>query len=183
MECLPPGRPLQRIEIAFERDYSFLMQYAQTLTTLNLVREEFNIFSTISDTLTSIAVFLPALVHVGIIELVKEPSYAAVEHIPMVTLQRFPRIETFILQVRHVIRFTDPTSNHVYELRTDADLEALGSAIMEACPTLQRTVIGAEVDMGHELTCALTRSPEGGIHSEAGTEFDFDAVSMFWNLE
>jgi hypothetical protein len=60
------------------------------------------------------------------------------------------------------------------------DREILGPAIMTACPTLRRCVIGAEVQLGEETTCTLTRSVDGRILSEAVTVFNFEAVSMFW---
>lgn len=62
-----------------------------------------------------------------------------------------------------------------------ADLEALGWAIMTACPALHRAAIGAEAKLDQELTCVLTRLPGGEIHAEPGTELNFDAVSMFWD--
>jgi hypothetical protein len=69
---LPAGRPLQRIETTFHRDLAPLMQYAGTLTTLNLRREWRNHELSISDMLVDIANLLPSLAHLGITELRKE---------------------------------------------------------------------------------------------------------------
>ncbi|KAJ7141130.1 hypothetical protein C8R44DRAFT_241287 [Mycena epipterygia] len=71
---LPAGRPLQRLETEFpsDLDYSSLAQYSQTLTTLNLLRTWVSPHFPISYTLESIAGLLPALVHLGIAEHVKE---------------------------------------------------------------------------------------------------------------
>ncbi|KAJ7141105.1 hypothetical protein C8R44DRAFT_762743, partial [Mycena epipterygia] len=174
---------LQRIETGFRHtqlEYSSLGQYARTLTTLNLLREWPDHNVTILDALISIADLLPRLLHLGIVELKKNP-YTLVEHPPVLTFQKFLRLETFILHVRTVTQFKDPNSDLIYEMDAAADLEALGSAIMMACPTLRRTAMGAEAKSDQELTCILTRLPGGGIHSEAGTELNFDAVSMFWD--
>ncbi|KAJ7141127.1 hypothetical protein C8R44DRAFT_241262 [Mycena epipterygia] len=180
---LPAGRVLQRIETGFRHtqlEYSSLVQYARTLTTLNLLREWPDRNVTILDALISIADLLPRLSHLGIVELKKNP-YTLVEHTPVLTFQKFLRLETFVLHVRTVAQFKDPNSDLIYEMDAAADLEALGSAIMMACPTLRRTAMGAEAKSDQELTCVLTRLHGGGIHSEAGTELDFDAVSMFWD--
>ncbi|KAJ7141131.1 hypothetical protein C8R44DRAFT_241318 [Mycena epipterygia] len=180
---LPARRPLQRIEtIGFQHhlDYSHLEQYRGTLTTLNLLRERVDWEATLARTLIVIADFVPALLHLGIVE-VRKDDFAQIELTPTEALQKFPRIETFILHVRTVTQFKDPNSDRIYEMDTAADLEALGLEIMATCPTLRRTAMGAEAVLDHELSCVLTKSPGDGIHSEVGTNFDFDAVSMFWN--
>ncbi|KAJ7141117.1 hypothetical protein C8R44DRAFT_866768 [Mycena epipterygia] len=178
---LPAGRPLQRLETGFPNglNYSSLAQYSQTLTTLNLLRKSVCPNVTISNTLESIAGVLPALVHLGIAELVKEVSLK--EQTPTSSLQKFPRLETFVLHVRTVTQFEDPNLNHIYEMDAPADLEALGLDIMIARPTLRRTAIGAEAVLGQELSCVLTRSPGAGVHFDVGTDLNFDQVSMFWN--
>lgn len=61
-------------------------------------------------------------------------------------------------------------------------MKHLASAIMKACPTLRRTVVGHEDEPGEEITCTLRRGlDKDDIQCEMGTEFDFDAMSMFWN--
>ncbi|KAJ7467056.1 hypothetical protein FB451DRAFT_1484062 [Mycena latifolia] len=176
---LPPHRPLQRIETGFQRDYSALAQYSKTLTTLNVLRQWVEEI-TLLENLTSIVDLLPALVHLGIVEVKKEPRHSIVGSAPTLILQRFRRLETFIFQVRNVARFNDRDANCIYHMDEAADVEALGLAIMVACPRLRWTVLGAEVQLDKELTCTLRRSADGRIHPEAGTDFNFEAHSMFW---
>ncbi|KAJ6560317.1 hypothetical protein B0H19DRAFT_1147261, partial [Mycena capillaripes] len=177
---LPEDRALQRFQTDFHRDFSPLKQYAQTLTTLNIRRKWTDQKCSLSDSLIAIAVSLPALVHLGIIELVKQ--VLSIEPTPTPTLQRFFKLETLILQVRNVSHFKnqDPVNAFSYNMAAAEDLEALGSAIMTACSTLRRAAIGAEAQSGTELTCVLTKSRRGKIHAEAGTAFDFEVLSMFW---
>ncbi|KAJ7141114.1 hypothetical protein C8R44DRAFT_726763 [Mycena epipterygia] len=182
---LPARRLLQRLETGFPSNLNFssLAQYSQTLTTLNLLRKSIypNPSVTISKTLESIAGLLSALVHLGVVEAIWKPNSAQMEPTPTEALRKFPRLETFILHVRTVTRFKDPNSELIYEMDVAADLEALGLDIMVACLRLRRTDMGAEVVLDEELSCVLTRSPGGGVHSEAGTDLNFNAVSMFWD--
>ncbi|KAJ7869632.1 hypothetical protein B0H13DRAFT_2670013 [Mycena leptocephala] len=177
---LPAGRPLQRIETTFHRDLAPLMQYARTLTTLNLLREWRDHELSISDILVAIA-DLAALAHLGITELRKERSTPAIEVPPIAILRQFSKIETFILLVRNVTRFLSDDLHNSYDMTVAADVEGLGSAIMAACPTLWRVAVGAQVAWDQELSSVLTKSRGGEIHAEAGTALDFEAVSMFWN--
>ncbi|KAF8182159.1 hypothetical protein K438DRAFT_1975697 [Mycena galopus ATCC 62051] len=179
-----PARPLQRIETWFQWDFSPLAQYSQTLTTLNIRGKCFHRGFFISRTLAAIADSLPALVHLGMTELEKESAYldgmvpAARVRVP----ERFRKLETFVLQVRNIKCFLfDPSSS--FDMTLADDVEALGVAIMKACPTLLRFAVGAEVKLGEELTCVLTRS-SGGIRTEAGTTFQaLERLSMFWDPE
>ncbi|KAJ7467029.1 hypothetical protein FB451DRAFT_1369483 [Mycena latifolia] len=122
------GRPLQRIEIGFQTDSSSLAQYSKTLTTLNMLRIWFERTSTIWGTLISIADLLPALVHLGIVE-------------------REKKFEMLLVSM------TEMQLVRIYHMDAAADREALGLAIMEGCPTLRWTVLGAEVQLDEKLTC------------------------------
>ncbi|KAF8182157.1 hypothetical protein K438DRAFT_1937833 [Mycena galopus ATCC 62051] len=183
-----PAKPLQRIETWFQWDFSPLAQYSDTPTTLNIrgawVHREFSI----SRPLAAIADSLPALVHLGMFELEKtfaahfyEAAPAAIVRFP----ERFRQLETFVLQVRDFKRFVFHSHSRAssFDMALADDVEALGVAIMNACPTLLRVAVGAEVKLGEKLTCVLTRS-SGGIQAEAGTTFEaLERLSMFWDPE
>ncbi|KAJ6594586.1 hypothetical protein B0H19DRAFT_1247247 [Mycena capillaripes] len=179
LQALPVERPLQRIEASIQRDFSLLAQFSRTLTTLNLVGEWVDHELTLFDVVANIADLLPALVHLGISELVKRDR-SIVERAPMGALQRFSGLETFVILVRNVVRFTDIHAPRIYKLENEKDLEDLGSAIITACLTLRRVVVGAEAQLDRELTCTLTRILDGKIQSDRGAKMNLDAVSMFW---
>ncbi|KAJ7681002.1 hypothetical protein DFH06DRAFT_434116 [Mycena polygramma] len=180
---LPAARPLQRIETEFQHDYSPLAQYSGTLTTLNLVREsEWDQDTTLSETVIMIADMLPALVHLGITDRTENPADSITERSPMATLNRFSKLETFVLLVPNGFMFFHETSPRVYEMDDEKDLEDLGSAIITACPNLHRVVVGSDVQrLNRVLTYTLTRTPDGRISSNRGYELDSDAVSIFWD--
>ncbi|KAJ7887616.1 hypothetical protein B0H14DRAFT_2695560 [Mycena olivaceomarginata] len=154
-----PARPLQRFETAPHRDFSALGQYSQTLTTLNVRGHWPHHIPSIPQTLAAIAGSLPALRNLGIVELKKKHmlyNYNPTALTPILR-EKFRKLETFVLQ-------------------------RLGADMLDACPTLLRAAIGAEVIPGRELSCVLTRSSGGGaIHAKAGTTLDFEALDMFWN--
>ncbi|KAJ7252095.1 hypothetical protein B0H12DRAFT_1233979 [Mycena haematopus] len=177
---LPHGRPLQRLETSFTRDFSPLAQYSQTLTTLNLVREWVDHDVTLFRTITSILALLPALLHFGIAELVKLVDLRLVERSPAARLGGFSKLETFFLLLRNEIRFFRPHSNLMYEMDYDKDVECLALSIMAASPTLRRVIVGAEAQVDREFTCTVTRDVDGEIHKTYGTQIDLEAVSMFW---
>ncbi|KAF8214181.1 hypothetical protein K438DRAFT_1803027 [Mycena galopus ATCC 62051] len=178
-----PTRPLQRIETEFQWDFSPLAQYSRTLTTLSI---RVPAGQWVQSSLTSLAVIadsVPALVHLGITELKKESASAPSNAIiPIQTMrERFQVLETFVLQVRNIKGFFGQTPSP-YNMAVADDVQALGVAIMNACPTLLRGAVGAEVKLGEELTCVLTRTSGGEIHAEAGTDSaTLEALSMFWN--
>ncbi|KAJ6507380.1 hypothetical protein C8R47DRAFT_1101119 [Mycena vitilis] len=177
---LPIRRPLQRLETRFQRDYSPLGGYSATLTTLNLVRERVDWHVSLSDTIIIIAGLLPALAHLGVSELIKHTGHQPIiERTPMATLQRFLRLETFVLIVRNISAFRDPISVHVYDMEKEEEVEELGSAIMTACPTLNRVTVGAQVD--REFTCTFARTSDGRIWSNRGNEIKPDSLSVFWD--
>ncbi|KAF8182156.1 hypothetical protein K438DRAFT_1840400 [Mycena galopus ATCC 62051] len=179
-----PARPLQRIETRFHDDFSPLAQYSRTLTTLSIrvpAREwvESSLYS-----LADIAASVPALVHLSIAELKK----ASINVFPYATSpiqimrDKFQVLETFVLQVRNIEGFFGEAQAPHYNMALADDVQALGAAILNACPTLLRAAIGTEVEIGEQLTCVLTRTSGGEIHADAGTDFHtLEALSMFWN--
>ncbi|KAF7338031.1 hypothetical protein MVEN_02027100 [Mycena venus] len=186
LQNLPQRRALQRIETTFHRDFSPLLQYKDTLTTLYLRRDWVDHTVDVEHTITAIAAMLPVLLHFGVFESRKLARCPFVVRPPTTTLRRFIKLETFTLQVRNICRFTG-LANHLptpesYDLAVSGDVETLSYAIMKAFPTLWRVAIGAEVVKDQELTCILTKTRAGEIHMEAGTTFDaFGPLSMFWN--
>ncbi|KAJ6507387.1 hypothetical protein C8R47DRAFT_1066242 [Mycena vitilis] len=181
LESLPAGRPLQRIETRFHHDYSPLVRYSGTLTSLHLMGQWMDYGSTLSDTLIIISDMLPALVKLGVTEQRKNRTPTLIELTPMATLRKFSRLETFLLLVRNVVRFDDQASARVYEMEDEQDLEDLGQAIMMTCSKLHRVVVGAHVQLGQELNCTLTRTTGGEVRSKRGYELSSDGVSMFWD--
>ncbi|KAJ6507401.1 hypothetical protein C8R47DRAFT_92998 [Mycena vitilis] len=180
--ALPIGRPLQRIETRFQHDCSLLGRYSETLTTLDLVRERVDWNVSLSDTVIIIADLLPALVHLGVSELIQHTVHQPViERTPMVTLRRFPRLETFLLVVRNVVSFRDPTSAQVYDMDKENEVEKLGSAIMAACSKLHRLTVGAQVQVDREFICTFKRTHDGRMWSNRGNGINVDAVSVFWD--
>ncbi|KAJ7162249.1 hypothetical protein C8R46DRAFT_1353232 [Mycena filopes] len=176
----PAGRPLQRIEagFAYHQDYSPLAQYSRTLTTLNLVRQWSDRNVTLFNTITLIAELLPGLVNLGITEINRRrPHYVMVESNLDKPLKKFRRLETFVLLLRNTTRVE---SDRYYDLAEEDHLRDFGCTIMEASATLHRTVVGSHFQADQEITCILTRGPDGSIHCEKGIKFDFDTMSMFW---
>ncbi|KAJ6456392.1 hypothetical protein C8R45DRAFT_577453 [Mycena sanguinolenta] len=182
--ALSPGRPLERLETSFSRDLSPLAQYSRTLTTLNLVRESLDNDVTLFRTIPDIVGLLPALLHLGIAELARQPGVRLVERTPATQMKGFSRLETFFLFLRNEIRFYRPHSNLVYEMDNDKDIENLAVSIMEsASPTLRRVVVGSEAkvdEVDRELTCTVTRDGDNEIHKTYANKMDFETVSMFW---
>jgi hypothetical protein len=104
-------------------------------------------------------------------------SHIPTELVSQATLRRFVKLETLTLYLLNV-KFLG-VDNTMYVLDAPAGVCALGHAMMIACPTLRRATIGAQAD--DALTNVLTRSRGGEVHVEAGTAFDIEDVSMFWN--
>ncbi|KAF8182151.1 hypothetical protein K438DRAFT_1840396 [Mycena galopus ATCC 62051] len=177
-----PARPLQRIETGFHRDFSPLAQYSHTLTTLSIRVPAGKWLQSCLSSLAAIADSVPALVHLGITELKKESTI--VNYTPGIPIwilrDEFQVLETFVLQVRNIKGFYIGAPH--YDMAVANDVQALGAVILNACPTLLRAAIGAEVEIGEQLTCVLTRTSGGETHAEAGTDFHtLEALSMFWN--
>ncbi|KAJ7288030.1 hypothetical protein C8J57DRAFT_1706551 [Mycena rebaudengoi] len=176
-------RPLQRLQIHFhQQSFSHLSHFSATLTTLNLLRI-WTRNEPIVDVVVRVVHVLPALVHFGItepdrIETRHHRSYHP-EASPISALKGFTRIETLILQTRSISEFTEDPPDPARQ--DPSDLHAFGVAIMDACPTLRQAVLGAESPTGSERTCTLTRAAGQEMHSEEGTDFDFEAVSKFWS--
>ncbi|KAJ7368978.1 hypothetical protein DFH08DRAFT_37061 [Mycena albidolilacea] len=186
-----PARPLQRVETRFltSRDFSPLAQYSQTLTTLSVRGALASVQFSIPDILTSIAVSVPALLHLSIIEHRKMFLPHSPDPPTPIFRKGFRKLKTFVLQVRNIERFwstesdaPDSTDSNDYEMNHLPDLERLGVDILKACPTLLRAAIGSEVVRGQEMRCVLTRANGGGaIQAEAVTALEFEALDMFWN--
>ncbi|KAF8131286.1 hypothetical protein K438DRAFT_1885827 [Mycena galopus ATCC 62051] len=163
---LPDGRPLQRLETSFTRDFTPLTQYSGTLTTLNLTRTSVDHEITLFGVVTSIVALLPALLHFGIAELQKRPDFNLEERSPAETLPGFLRLETFFVILRNVVRVRNPVPNVIYEMDCKDSLGNLASSIMAA-------FVGAEREVGQE-------GIDGKIQMCHGNEINFEAVSMFW---
>ncbi|KAJ7782557.1 hypothetical protein DFH07DRAFT_325886 [Mycena maculata] len=195
--ALPAGRPLERIQLKFPSNrpgfesLSILSQYSLTLTTLHLL------WYTISDPgisamemFATVARELPALLHFGVAEPEKR-DYRLAEDSPLGALQKFTRLETFFFCTRTILLF-HVAANDIF-LDTPAGAEKFGLAIMDACATVRRAVVGliadtqpndrvdcTDPDKTLDVTCTLTRIA-GEIQTEGGTHFDFSAVSRLWD--
>ncbi|KAJ7664686.1 hypothetical protein B0H17DRAFT_1211234 [Mycena rosella] len=185
-QALPINRELQRIQLGLTRrsdnleQLSALSRYSPTLTTLNIVQVGFGYNSTTLDIFERVAQ-----------EPEVSPDSLLIDDSPISALTKFTKLETFILYSKTIIGFHDSTLNHNYALETRPGLNTFGMAIMTACPTLRRAIVGAWVYdpdpdspwpfKTSELVCTLRRTSGGGsIQSEFGTEFDFAGTSMFW---
>ncbi|KAJ7202029.1 hypothetical protein GGX14DRAFT_654533 [Mycena pura] len=193
LQALPTGRPLQRIQVGFPRDFqdfSILARFSPTLTTLNLFQGYRN-YTFYLRTVEIVARHLPMLLHFGIGEICTlHTQIQASDESPLPALAKLTRLETLFLYTHNIATFRDATNNILYPVNTPLDLKTFGLAIMDACPQLLQAAIGAHVyrtaiqerkgDKGSELTCTLTRSEVGEVLSLNGTGFEFPAVSKFW---
>ncbi|KAK7054000.1 hypothetical protein R3P38DRAFT_2499949 [Favolaschia claudopus] len=178
-----PQRPWQRIETKAIRDFTTLAPYSQTLTILNVQghwgrRASFSM----NDTLNAIGDALPSLRHLGMSEQRKVGMPNATNAPQQILRQKFPMLETFILEVRNIEHFLYEIwfSTSSYDMAIPVHIQSLGTAILHACPTLWRVGLGAEVVLGSQLTCVLTKADDGAIKAEVGTAFNFEELSMFW---
>ncbi|KAJ7681001.1 hypothetical protein DFH06DRAFT_1164800 [Mycena polygramma] len=140
LHSLPAGRPLQRIETRFQHDYSPLVRYSGTLTSLHLMgqwvdqgkyhplRHPYYHFGHVAcagqigchrtEEKCNVRRSLS-----GSHQLIPQ---SLIELTPMATLRKFSRLETFLLLVRNVVRFNDQASARIYEMDEEQDLEDLG---------------------------------------------------------
>ncbi|KAJ7862588.1 hypothetical protein B0H14DRAFT_2575255 [Mycena olivaceomarginata] len=150
-----------------------------TLTTLSVRGAWAYGPSSISDTLTSIAASVPALLYLRIIELQKLPVYSGHNARPLTPILRkgFRKLQTFVLHVRNILCFLSPpdlgspnSHSDNYDMASAPDLEHLGVDILKACPTLLRAAIGSGVVRGQEMRCVLMRANGGGGNSGRGSD-------------
>ncbi|KAJ7288029.1 hypothetical protein C8J57DRAFT_1278767 [Mycena rebaudengoi] len=176
------NRPLQRIQMQVVQSLPDLSQFSRTLTTLTLGRSAWYTGNpSIEDIFLSVARMLPELLHLGISE-PKAAMYHA-EDVPINALGRFSRIETLVLELSSIVRFARHTSNPsiFFHLDSPDNLHEFGLTIMQACPTLRQTALAITTPAAEKFTCILARTlGSDTIHAEAGTSFNFDAVSKFW---
>ncbi|KAF8206884.1 hypothetical protein K438DRAFT_1963191 [Mycena galopus ATCC 62051] len=201
VDSLPVNRPLQRIQLRWTRhtpdveQLSVLSRYSATLMTLNLLQ------TTVTPLISTLHIFeklareLPHLLHLGITEIdnYTERADCFAEDAPLNALAKFTQLQTFVIYCRKITAFRDLTLARVYELDELPGLQAFGHAVMEACPTLRRTDVGAQFfsatdlddwypeSQKNDLACTLTRTATGNIEVECKTWFDFHAVAMFWS--
>ncbi|KAJ7646607.1 hypothetical protein FB45DRAFT_178443, partial [Roridomyces roridus] len=181
---LPRDKPLQRIHANLDRNLSDLAPYAQSLTILNLQRVWMDEDLPLSSALDTIASTLPLLCHLWLVEKTTTERYLpASDRVPTPALRRLTKLQTFVFHVRNVDFFVDDVTDTEYFLEVQEDMRELGYDIMATQPTLRRVNLGAEpLDAApSSQTCVLTRSPEGTILVEHGTEFDSEAASLFWS--
>ncbi|KAJ7502539.1 hypothetical protein B0H11DRAFT_642186 [Mycena galericulata] len=194
ISALPTERPLERIQLTllnFRPNLellSALSQYHSTLTTLDLIQPRAGGDNSIFEILAKVALLVPTLLHLGITEGSREPDATFAEECPIQALVQFPRLETFFFYSRSITVFEDPILNYHYLLDTSLGLLDFGLAIIKACTTLRRVIVGFDDSYpphrgrpkNKDLTWTLTRSLGGAVEAESGTHFDFHAVSMFW---
>ncbi|KAJ7181470.1 hypothetical protein C8R43DRAFT_1116840 [Mycena crocata] len=201
LKALPADRPLQRIQLRWGRygtvdSLSCLGRYSASLTTLHLV-QHFVVPSTSTlQILDTFAHELPALLHLALIETDENTKIYErfAEDTPLSALAKFQKLQTFVIYCQRIDAFDDHTLECIYELDDPPSMREFGWAIMKnACPMLQRVVIAARIysttgpkdwDLGSkrcESTCTLTRTADGAIETDFGTEFDFRAVSRLWD--
>ncbi|KAJ7042348.1 hypothetical protein C8F04DRAFT_1390750 [Mycena alexandri] len=197
--ALPADRPLQRIQLRGGRylpELSVLGAYSASLTTLNILQAAAKQDVSTLQIFDTVAQWVPGLLHLALIEIdehtQKEDLFS--EGCPISALAKFTQLRTLTMYCQRITAFDDPAFEHIYQLNDPVCLQAFGQAILTACPTLQRAIIAARTDTltGHqwwypgtglrrELVCTLTRTAGGETEVEFGTQFDFHAVSMFWN--
>ncbi|KAJ7181471.1 hypothetical protein C8R43DRAFT_969249 [Mycena crocata] len=200
VRALPTDRALQRVQMRWGRclnELSVLARYSASLTTLNLLQ------SSVTQSVSTLQIFatlahtVPGLLHLGITEIDEYTKAVDLfsEGSPIGALAKLTQLQTFVMYCQRITAFDDPALEFVYLLNHPATLRAFGRAILTAAPSLRRAVVGARTDSlvgsqywysgfsrREELVCTLTRTVGGQIEVEAGTRFDFHAVSMFWNV-
>ncbi|KAJ6557099.1 hypothetical protein B0H10DRAFT_2370872 [Mycena sp. CBHHK59/15] len=166
--ALSRQRQLQHIQIHAQAMHnlqlSSLSQYSRTLTTLNLVVHEETGFMHPHIFIKQVAVAFPNLIHFGLAESHSPESFL------IVSLQRLARLQTVVLETASITT------------ATPACVKKFALSILEACPTLRQAVVAIEAQdaLAWQISCTLTRAPDGNIASEDGTTFDFETVSQFW---
>ncbi|KAK7062229.1 hypothetical protein R3P38DRAFT_691461 [Favolaschia claudopus] len=184
---LPVGRALQRIETSLLVYIPQLKRYETSLTTLNLWQPRWQVHwlkqpreGVIDMLIRQVAETLPNLLHLGVLDMY--PGYQLDCHhggISQMTLRRFKRLESLILQVQHISHFVvDGVSQTHHSLDEYDGILNVGRDIMAACPTLRRAAISANVTSvrGGILTRSLS---DGAIHEEPTTWLVVQASSMF----
>ncbi|KAJ7646668.1 hypothetical protein FB45DRAFT_1051311 [Roridomyces roridus] len=168
---IPLDRPLQRVYTSFNNDISQLARYSKSLRTVNLERMWDRDNLTFMRVIEILAGSLPLLCHLWLVE--RSKYFRGVgsdcERAPTTALQRLSQLEDFVLHARSVTSFKEGNDG-LYLMTDSTGLEALGLAIMAACPSLRRVNLGGEVARDVELTCVLTRSTNGGIWTEHGAQ-------------
>ncbi|KAJ7162225.1 hypothetical protein C8R46DRAFT_1103916 [Mycena filopes] len=167
---LPPRSPLQRLWTNIQPDISPLRNYSASLTSLHV---NLPLEATISRTILSIVELSPGLMHLAIT--MNWPLYCHSQLPPVASLRQFSGLESFILVSQYLPPSDSPFWYHMH--MTDEDAKDFGSALMKACPTLSRAVVGGPT---HQFY-TFTRTPvDASIHSESGSEFEFGDVYMSW---
>ncbi|KAJ7162254.1 hypothetical protein C8R46DRAFT_346683 [Mycena filopes] len=152
--------------VAAGNTLSYLARHCQSLTTLNLVRGPFidtwpmNKFEVgVNETISLVASSLPALSQLSIIELVPRSVYTRGIHYGTLPLEKFSRLETFVLLLRG-------SSSSL------SDLNRCASLIVGRCATLHQVVFGVETFQFEQRTCTLSRAVDGSIQLQHGTNFN-----------
>ncbi|KAF7335352.1 hypothetical protein MSAN_02346000 [Mycena sanguinolenta] len=177
---LPEGRALQRVSTRLDSNYirRLALCTAVTLTSLYLWRGRRQYMSSIGHGITTVATYLPGLVHLVIVEQ-REDYVPLNEKVSTTTLQLFSKLETLVLQMMNIARFVID-NGAMHEMNTAAGIYGLGNEFMMGCPKVRRVAIRAEVEE-QVLASVVTRSQGGEIREESRTVVDFDTSDMFWN--
>ncbi|KAK7062230.1 hypothetical protein R3P38DRAFT_691475 [Favolaschia claudopus] len=194
-EDLPDERSLERIEVAYFKDFSRLVRYGASLTTLNLFAG-----CSIEHTVRLVADTLPNLLHFGILEseedLDRSINPERINHfrqcyIPKARLWQFKKLETLILQPKGYRDLAVSAHHHphaamatgvretYHSLASLSGISDAGREIMAACTTLRRVAISAKVSEIHGGVWTRSHS-EGAIRGEPKTWTEVQALSMFW---
>ncbi|KAJ6493846.1 hypothetical protein DFH09DRAFT_1337921 [Mycena vulgaris] len=164
VQSLPLDRKLQRIQLRFRRtpknleQLSVLNRYSATLTTLNLLQESVTQQISTRDIVEKVAAELPGLLHFGITEIdenltasqnafVKRPRSLTPPQLPVLfsedspinALAKLTKLKTFVIYCQNITAFKDWLLNREYG---SGNRVVFAVAIMKACPTLRRAVIG-----------------------------------------
>ncbi|KAJ7162215.1 hypothetical protein C8R46DRAFT_1353210 [Mycena filopes] len=167
---LPPRSPLQRLWTNIQPDMSPLRSYSASLTSLHINLSIGWGEPTISHVILTIVELLPGLMHLAI---TMNRHISLHSQLPQVaSLHGFSRLESFILVSRSPPSAGFRLLHHFH--MTDEHAMAFGSALMTACPTLRRAIVGGPTNQFH----TFTRTPS--IHSESGLEFEFGDAHMSW---
>ncbi|KAF7290063.1 hypothetical protein HMN09_01311400 [Mycena chlorophos] len=169
---IPENRPFQRLELFYNIRLPGLHQYADTLTTLNLISRSESTQGVSLVSLSSIVRTLPLLRHLGLMSTAqaREPRSLG----SLLVAEKLPLTATWLETVAVVDRCSKVTTKTV--------LYGAARNTLETHSSLRRVAIGANVAKAGEMMCIVTRDGDatGEVETKMVKEIDFERVSMFW---
>nr|GAT58391.1 predicted protein [Mycena chlorophos] len=168
---IPENRSFQRLELFYTNGLPSLHQYAETLTTLNLISESTKGVFHLSLSSLAVSRMLPLLRHLGLMSATQARELRSVDTLLRVA-ENLPlgRLETIAIVDRHS-KVT--TENVLYEAAKN---------MLETHSSLRRVAFGANVAKTGERMCIVARDDDatGEVETKMVNDLDFESVSMFW---